>query len=107
MIRLSLRPDPDIDSPALYPGDLVPLGVASPPVTDVEQRGENDPEPPPSAQPDAGYVEDNVDQGRKREEDDAKERQDERVESRIDESRSGYPDDEKCESREEPPEQGE
>src|SRR3712207_8482003 len=48
----------------------------------VEQRGQNDPEPPPAGQPDTGYVHDYVDQGREREEDDAQQRQDERVEGR-------------------------
>src|SRR3712207_1886535 len=90
------------DSCAAYSGDLVPLGVAGPPVADVEQRGQDDPEPPPTGQPDAGHVEDHVDQGREREEDDAQQRQDERVESRVDKDRSSYPDDEQPESRKDP-----
>ena len=76
---------------AAYSGDLVPLGVGRPPVADVEQRGQNDPEPPPTGRPDTGYVGDHVDQGREREEDDAQQRQDERNKSRVDEGRPGYP----------------
>src|SRR5215217_4817504 len=87
---------------AAYSGDLVPLGVGRPPVADVKQRGQDDPELPPTGQPDTGYVDDHVDQGREREEDDTKQRQDERIEGRVDEGWSGYPDDEQPEPREEP-----
>src|SRR5215210_6733214 len=100
------RRPPGADSPALRPGDLVTLGVSGTPVADVEQRGENDPEPSPTGQPHAGYVKDHVDQGREREEDDAEKRQDERVESRIDEGRPGDPDYKQPESGKETREYG-
>jgi hypothetical protein len=73
-------------------GDLVPLGIAGRPLADVEQSGQNHPEPFPAAQPKAGRVEDHVDQSRKGEEDDAEQRPDERVENsrRTDWERSRY-----------------
>src|SRR5829696_1104432 len=75
-------------------GDLVPLGVAGRPVADVEQPGQNHPEPLPAGHPDSGCVEKHVDQGRKGEEDDAEQRPDERVECCIDEGGPQNPDNE-------------
>ena len=95
-------------SPApFHPGNLIPLAVAGHPLAEVEQHGQNHPEPIPAGQPDAGRVDDHVDQGRKGEEDDAEQRPDERVECRIDEGRPGDPDNEQPESWEEPREYGE
>src|SRR5215204_5056874 len=85
-----------------HSGDLVPLGVAGRPLADVEQPGQNHPEPLPAGQPDAGRVEEYIDQGRKGEEDDAEQRPYERAECCIDEGRPGEPDNEQSESREEP-----
>jgi hypothetical protein len=67
-------------------------------MADIQQRGENHPEPSPTGQPDAGYIEDHVDQGREREEDDAQQRQDKRVKGGVDKTRSDDPDDEQPES---------
>src|SRR5829696_7335299 len=67
-------------SVTLHSGDLIPLGVAGPPVGDIQQPGQNHPEPLPAAQPEAGRVEEYIDQGRKGEEDDAEQRPNERVE---------------------------
>ena len=65
-------------------GDLVPLGGAGTPVADVQQRGEDDPEPVPAAQPPTRGVQQQVDQGRKRQEDDPKERPQEGAEGGVD-----------------------
>ena len=89
-------------SVTLHSGDLIPLGVAGPPVADVQQPGQNHPEPLPAGQPEAGRVEDYIDQGRKGEEDDAEQRPNERAECCIDEDRPGEPDNEQSEPREEP-----
>src|SRR5829696_1401766 len=106
--RLHARIDPCRDSPrSPYPRDLVALGVAGRPVADVEQDGENHPEPIEAYEADAGGVDDNVDQGRKREEDDAKQRQEKGVERRSDEGRSGDPEYEQREPREKSPKQRE
>jgi hypothetical protein len=67
---------------------------------DVEQSGHDDPEPFPSGQADAGCVEKRIDQGRKWQEDDAKERQQEPVEGGVDLRRS-------CDSVDEQGEAGE
>src|SRR3712207_5608982 len=66
----------------------------------IEQQGDDDPDEPPSRQPYARDVHDHVDQGSKREEDDAQQRQDERVECRFHEGRSGDPEDQQREPRE-------
>src|SRR4029453_7590272 len=87
-------------SPAPDPGNLVPLGVAGAPVADVEDDGENHPEPVEAHEADTWRVDDHVDQGRKREEDDAQERQEKGVERRTDEGRSGDPEYERREPRE-------
>ena len=80
-------------SPApFHPGDLVPLGVADRPVVDVEQSGQDHPEPIPAGQPDTRCVEDHIDQGRKGEKDDAEQRPDERGECCTDEGRPDDPD---------------
>src|SRR5215208_2069993 len=100
--RLHARVDPCRDFPrSPYPGDLVALGVAGRPVADVEQDSENHPEPIEAYEADAGGVDENVDQGRKREEDDAKQRQEKGVERRSDEGWSGDPEYEQRETREE------
>jgi hypothetical protein len=80
------------------------LGVAGRPVADVEQDGENHPEPIEAYEADAGGVDDNVDQGGKREEDEAQQRQEKGVERRSDEGRSGDLEYDQCEAREEAPE---
>src|SRR5918994_4181196 len=94
-------------APSPYPGDLVALGVAGRPVADVEQDGENHPEPIEARVADAGGLDENVDQGRKREEDDAQQRQEKGVERRIDEGRPGDPEYQQREPREKSPEQRE
>src|SRR5918993_2941617 len=94
-------------SVTLHSGDLVPLGVAGRPVADVEQSGQNHPEPLPACQPEAGRVEEYIDQGRKGEEDEAEQWPDERAKCCIDEDRPDDPDDEQSEPREEPREYGE
>jgi hypothetical protein len=53
-------------------GKLAALACAGGPMDDVEQPGHDDPEPFPSGQADAGGVEERIDQGRERQEDDAK-----------------------------------
>src|ERR671912_2852045 len=88
-------------APSPYPGDLVALGVAGRPVADVEQDGEDHPEPIEAREAYSGGVDENVDQGRKREEDDAQQRQEKGVERRSDEGRSGDPEYEQREAREE------
>jgi hypothetical protein len=90
-----------------HAGDLIPLGVVGRQLTDVEQPGENHSEPLPACQPEAGRVEDHIDQGRKGEEDDAEQRPDKRAECCVDEERPGEPDNEQSESWEEPREYGE
>src|SRR5215210_4688069 len=100
--RLHARVVPCRDSPrSPYPGDLVALGIAGRPVADVEQDGEKHPEPIDAREAYSGGVDDNVDQGRKREEDDAQQRQEKGVERRSDEGRSGDPEYEQREAREE------
>ena len=61
----------------MFPPFTVPpgsgfVGCSWRPVADVEQDGENHPEPIEAYEADTGGVDDNVDQGRKREEDDTK-----------------------------------
>ena len=100
--RLHARVDPCRDfSRSPYPWDLVALGVAGRPVADVEQDGENHPEPIEAYDADTGGVDDNVDQGRKREKDNAKQRQEKGVERGSNEGRSGDPEYQQREAREE------
>src|SRR5215216_5516076 len=72
-----------------HSGDLIPLGVDRSQMGEVQQTGQNHPKPLPAAQPEAGRVEDYIDQGRKGEEDDTEQRPNERVECCIDEGRPG------------------
>ena len=72
------------------PGDglRAALGRARTPVADVEQGRDGHPEPVPPAQA-TGLPEDDVDQGRERQEDQAEQRPDERAERGIDPARAG------------------
>src|SRR5918993_5105157 len=81
---------------------LVALGGGGAPVADVEQGGEDDPEPVPPDQAAAGRVEQHVHQGREGQEDDAQQGQQERVEGGVDPGRSRHPQDEQRQAREEP-----
>src|SRR5919112_6575349 len=83
-----------------YAWDLVSLGIAGRPVADVEQDGEDHPEPVEAHKADTGRVDDYVDKGREREEDKTQQRQEEGVERRGDEGWSGDPDYEQREARE-------
>jgi hypothetical protein len=53
------------------PWYLVSLGVAGSPVAYIEQKGDDNPDEPPTRQPYVRDVHDHVDKGSKREEDDA------------------------------------
>src|SRR5918998_700757 len=102
----SIHPPPCPDGSCRYyprspnPWDLVALGVACSPVADVEQDGEDHPEPVEAHEADTWRVDDHVDEGREREEDDAQERQEEGIERRADEGRSGDPHYEQRDTRE-------
>src|SRR5215210_4284420 len=93
-------------SPAPDPGNLVPLGVAGAPVADVEDDGEDHPEPVEAYEAGARRVDDHVDECREWEEDDAQKRQEKGVERGPDEDRPSDPHYEQRETREKSPEHG-